>query len=74
MTTWSVELSEFDLSYKSKGAMKALFLADFLVQIPRLGEDLDTWQLQIDESSNKKADKVGIILEELDKMALEKSI
>jgi len=54
--------------------MKALFLADFLVQIPRLGEDLDTWQLQIDESSNKKADKVGIILEELDKMALEKSI
>ena len=31
LVKWSVELSEFDLSYKSRGAIKAQALADFIV-------------------------------------------
>jgi len=34
MTTWSIEFSEFRISFKDRGPMKAQFLADFIVDLP----------------------------------------
>ena len=33
MVTWLVELSEFDIQYEPKSAIKAQVLADFLVEM-----------------------------------------
>ena len=38
LVKWSVELSEFDLSYRSRGAIKAQALVDFMVDCTELGE------------------------------------
>lgn len=73
MTSWSVKLSEFRLNFKVMVLMKAQFLANFLVELPKLGEKHD-WSLSVNESSNKKGNRTMIILEGLDNIILDYSI
>jgi len=46
-----VELSEYDIEYKSRVAMKAQVLADFLTELPVLSTleqpDNQTWKLHV---------------------------
>ena len=44
LVKWSVELSEFDLSYRPRGAIKAQALADFMVDCVEPGEEIQEGQ------------------------------
>ncbi|XP_024033590.1 uncharacterized protein LOC112095713 [Citrus clementina] len=44
LVKWSVELSEFDISYKPRGAIKAQALADFMVDRVELGAEVQEEQ------------------------------
>uniref|UniRef100_A0A2N9GTA9 Reverse transcriptase domain-containing protein n=1 Tax=Fagus sylvatica TaxID=28930 RepID=A0A2N9GTA9_FAGSY len=64
---WAVELSEFDIEYRPRQAIKAQALADFIAEFtvteeePQ-GEKLDEdWEIEIDGSSVKGAGGVGIV-------------
>uniref|UniRef100_A0A2N9ED79 Uncharacterized protein n=1 Tax=Fagus sylvatica TaxID=28930 RepID=A0A2N9ED79_FAGSY len=66
---WSIELSEFDIDYRPRTAIKAQFLADFIAEFT-LKDDEPTedveqtskWTVNIDDSSTKDAGRVGIVL------------
>jgi len=51
LAKWTVELSEYDIEYKSRVAMKAQVLADFLTELPVLSTleqpDNQTWKLHV---------------------------
>ena len=57
---WAIELSEFDIRYKSKTAIKGQVLADFvmeftsaeLAQNAQAMNDLPIWKLFVDGASN----------------------
>ena len=71
LTKWSVELSEFDLQYMPRSAIKGQVLADFLVEMKTPIElppdepekaELDFWELWADGSSTNGGSGAGIIL------------
>ncbi|XP_057760115.1 uncharacterized protein LOC130980453 [Arachis stenosperma] len=63
MVQWAIELSEFDLKYESRTAIKAQCLTDFLAEYAGDQEKKSTtWELYVDRSSNKVGSSVGIIL------------
>jgi len=74
MITWAIELLEFGLRYESRGPMKARFLTDFLTELPPVTEEKTFWLLSVDDSSNKKGNGAGIILEGPREVAVEQSI
>lgn len=73
MAKWAVELSEHDIQYQPRPAVKAQVLADFLLEctIPEDGSTPNSskhprasapWLLHIDGSSNAKGSGAGLIL------------
>jgi len=64
MMKWSLELSDFDIHYESRKALKAQVFRDFLAEMtfPTL-ENKEQWTVFIDGSSNSKGSGVGIIVE-----------
>ena len=53
---WAVELSEFDIKYQLRHAIKAQALADFIVEFTLSHNDLEVvedkkWIIQVDGSS-----------------------
>ena len=77
LAKWAVELSEYDIEYKRRVAMKAQVLADFLTELPVLGGQEQppnqTWKLHVDGSSSKNGFGVGIKLESPTSEILEQS-
>ncbi|KAG7533112.1 Ribonuclease H-like superfamily [Arabidopsis thaliana x Arabidopsis arenosa] len=77
LAKWAVELSEYDIEYKSRVSMKAQVLADFLTELPVLGTpeqpENQTWKLHVDGSSSKQGSGVGIKLESPTSEILEQS-
>ena len=77
---WAVELSEFDVWYRPKEAIKAQVLADFIAEFTpanRLqGEDQGTkqWIVHIDGSSTQHAGGIGIVLHSLEGDHLEYAV
>jgi hypothetical protein len=71
---WSIELSEFDVDYRPRTAIKAQTLANFVAEFivkddePKDQEERQAsrWTIHIDGSSTKKARGVGIILKSLE--------
>ena len=67
---WAIELSEFDIRYKPKTAIKGQVLADFVMEFapvqlaepaqPR--DDLPIWKLSVDGASNAQGSGAGLIL------------
>ena len=57
---WAIELSEFDIRYKPKTAIKGQVLADFVMEFTSIElaqtthekDDLQIWKLFIDGASN----------------------
>ncbi|XP_075663203.1 uncharacterized protein LOC142632739 [Castanea sativa] len=67
MVQWAIELSQFDIEYHLRTAIKAQALADFIVEftLPEDDDDsdeLETWMIQTDGSSAQKERGVGIII------------
>ena len=64
---WAVELSEFDIEYLPRQAIKAQALADFIVEFTVVEEEPPeeepdrSWEAKIDGSSVKGAGGVGVV-------------
>ncbi|XP_020963855.1 uncharacterized protein LOC110265278 [Arachis ipaensis] len=65
MMTWAIELSQYDLQYEPRHAIKAQVMADFLVEVTGDpdGASNTWWKLHVDGASNQMFGGVGIILE-----------
>ena len=67
---WALELSEFDIRYKPKRAIKGQFLAYFVMEFTpvelaedtRATPDLPIWKLFVDGAANAQGSGVGLIL------------
>ena len=67
---WAIELSEFDIRYKPKTAVKGQVLADFVMEFTsvkpdenaRTMIDLLIWKLFVDGASNAQGSGAGLIL------------
>ena len=77
LAKWAVELSEYDIEYKGRIAMKAQVLAYFLTELLVLGvqeqSENQTWKLHVDGYSSKQGSGVGIKLESPTSKILEQS-
>ncbi|KAG7548084.1 Integrase catalytic core [Arabidopsis suecica] len=77
LAKWAIELSEYDIEYKSRTSAKAQVLADFLTELPLddgiLIEADSTWKLHVDGSSSKQGSGIGIRLETPTKEIIEQS-
>ena len=73
---WAIELSEFDIRYQPRSAIKAQALADFIAEFtPSYGsldeiEGTKTWVVHVDGSSTLHAGGIGVVLKspEADKL------
>uniref|UniRef100_A0A2N9HQ03 Uncharacterized protein n=1 Tax=Fagus sylvatica TaxID=28930 RepID=A0A2N9HQ03_FAGSY len=66
---WSIELSEFDIDYRPRTAIKAQALADFIVEFTSKDdeptedvEQTSKWTMNIDGSSTKDSGRIGVVL------------
>ena len=67
---WAIELSEFDIRYRPKIAIKGQVLADFVMEFTsaepakdaQATTDLSTWKLSVDGASNVQGNGAGLIL------------
>ena len=67
---WAIELSEFDIRYKPKTAIKGLVLADFVMEFTstepakniQTMTDLPIWRLSVDGAANARGSGAGLIL------------
>ena len=78
LVKWSVELSEFDLSYKPRGAIKARALADFMVDRVEPGEEVQeeqpveqekpegVWLVMVDGSRSEQGSGAKIVIRSLE--------
>ncbi|RDX74602.1 hypothetical protein CR513_45639, partial [Mucuna pruriens] len=66
MVAWSVQLSEFDISFERMGHIKAQVLADFVNELApkdRPSVEEGEWYLSMDGSTNQTGSGAGVILE-----------
>ena len=67
---WAIELSEFDIRYKPKTAIKGQVLADFIMEFTlaepaqnaQATNNLPIWKLSVDEALNAQGSGAGLIL------------
>jgi len=72
---WSLELSEFDIYYESRKALKAQVFMDFLAEMTfPTEENKEQWPVFVDGSSNSKGRGAGIIVENGEGMVVEISL
>lgn len=68
MAKWTIELSEFDITYRPRTALKSQILADFVVEFTTEVDKWNsvqipaTWGLMVGELSNSRGSGVGILL------------
>ncbi|XP_065624582.1 uncharacterized protein LOC136065385 [Quercus suber] len=67
MIQWAVELSQFDVEYHPRTAIKAQALADFIAEFTYPDEsncasEDETWTIQTDGSSAQKRGGVGVVI------------
>ncbi|XP_050254592.1 uncharacterized protein LOC126700444 [Quercus robur] len=67
MIQWAIELSQFDIEYHPRAAIKAQALADFIAEFTLPDEEgttdeVDKWIIQTDGSSAQKRGGVGVVI------------
>jgi ribonuclease HI len=73
LVQWSIEMSEFDINYRPRTAIKAQALADFIAEFTHplkedeQSEEDEAWTVNIDGSSTKEMSGAGVILVSLEK-------
>ena len=65
---WAVELSEFDIKYQPRHAIKAQALADFIAEFAPSHNDLEVvedkkWIIHVNGSSTQHAGGIGVMLQ-----------
>ncbi|CAJ2652721.1 unnamed protein product [Trifolium pratense] len=75
MLKWSLELSEFEIFFESRKALKAQVLADFIAEMTTPSTpDKNKWTIFVDGSSNPQGSGAGIILESGEGVLIEVSL
>ncbi|MCI34385.1 protein NYNRIN-like, partial [Trifolium medium] len=77
MLKWSLELSEFDIHYESRKALKAQVLVDFVLEMTNPSPTIngaDKWTIFVDGASNATGTGAGIILENENGILIEVSL
>ncbi|XP_020203843.1 uncharacterized protein LOC109789337 [Cajanus cajan] len=75
MMAWSVELFQFDITFKPRGLIKAQCLADFVNELHPHGQfEEHWWTLHVEGSSNCQGSEAGVILEGPKGIVLEQSL
>ena len=65
---WAIELSEFDIRYQPRNAIKAQVLTDFIAEFTPIHgdsdamEDVKTWVVQVDGSSTLHTGGIRVVL------------
>ena len=67
MVQWAIKLSQFDIEYHPRTAIKAQALADFITKFTLLGKDSPTneteqWTIQTHGLSAQRKGGVGVII------------
>ena len=67
MVQWAIELSQFDIEYLPRTAIKAQALTDFIAEFTFPDEDNPTneaerWMIQTDDLSAQKRGGVGVVI------------
>ncbi|KAL0680055.1 hypothetical protein Bca4012_008036 [Brassica carinata] len=66
LAKWAIELSEYDIEYRSRAAAKAQVLADFVIELASEHLDHETevpkWSLYVDGASSRQGSGVGLRL------------
>ena len=65
---WAIELSEFDIKYQPRHAIKAQALADFIAKFTPSHSESEVvedkkWIIHVDGSSTQHAGGIGIVLQ-----------
>ena len=69
MIQWAIELSEFDIRYQPRNAIKAQTLANFIAEFTRSYddscgmEDSKKWVVHVNGSSTQNAGGIGVVLQ-----------
>ena len=71
MVQWAIELSQFDIEYHPRTAIKAQALANFIAEFTFADEDnpkheAERWTIQTDGSSAQRKGGVGVVITTLD--------
>ena len=66
LALWAIELSEFDIQYRSRTAIKGQVVTDFIAEVThdedKGAEESPHWSIYTDGSSNKQAGRADIVL------------
>lgn len=79
LVKWAIELSEFDIRYRSRTTIKGQILADFIAEFmtvapleaTQLMPNLPTWKLSVDRAANAQGSGAGLILTSSDGIEVE---
>jgi ribonuclease HI len=75
MMAWAIELSQYDITYELRQAIKAKVLAEFVAEMTHLGDQKKgSWTIYVDGSSNVKGSGVGILIENDQGVVIEYSL
>ena len=70
MALWAVELSEFDIQYHPRTAVKGQVVANFITKFTfgdgQEAEEKRQWNIYIDGSSNRQAGGAGVVIQTLE--------
>ncbi|XP_074577531.1 uncharacterized protein LOC141833939 [Curcuma longa] len=61
LAKWTMELSQYDIRYQPRVAIKAQALADFLAEAHQ-GKADEEWKAYVDGAANKQGSGVGVVL------------
>jgi hypothetical protein len=66
LVNWAIELSEFDIEFVSRNAIKGQVLANFVAEFTGIAEETplknDLWVIYVDGSAAKQSGGVGIVI------------
>ncbi|XP_058759896.1 uncharacterized protein LOC131633201 [Vicia villosa] len=78
MLKWSLELSEFDVQYESRKALKAQALSDFVAEMTSITSSPppveNKWTIYVDGASSSSGSGAGVILENDEGLIIEVSL
>ncbi|XP_025625973.1 uncharacterized protein [Arachis hypogaea] len=74
MLAWSIELSQFQIKFEPRNAIKAQALTDFIAEMTPGKLAPEPWKLHVDGSSNSTHRGAGIILESQNGITIEQSV
>ncbi|XP_072084385.1 uncharacterized protein [Arachis hypogaea] len=74
MLAWSIELSQFQIKFEPRYAIKAQAMADFIAEMTPGNSTPESWKLHVDGSSNVTSGGAEVILESQNGVVIEQSV